>query len=109
MLNKKGVYNRSKLTRMVVDEDWERKVWIESWESKSETGEESVDHRMMSKSRKVKNKELPTEPAKKRRVEQPKPLFTFETGDQNEMLPEGWTVRVKSNITEWFSKVRTEC
>ena len=27
VLNKKGTYNRCKLTRMVVDTEWEDKVW----------------------------------------------------------------------------------
>ena len=32
VLNKKGMYNTCKLTRMVVDKDWDKKVWEESWE-----------------------------------------------------------------------------
>ena len=32
VLNSVGVYNRSKLTRLVVDHDWDKKVWEESWE-----------------------------------------------------------------------------
>ena len=32
MLNKKGVYNRYKLTRMVIDTEWEDKVRKESLE-----------------------------------------------------------------------------
>ena len=32
VLNKKGLYNRCKLTRMVVDQEWEDKVWKESWQ-----------------------------------------------------------------------------
>ena len=109
LLNKKGIYNRSKLTRMVVDEEWEKEVWTEAWEGKVETAEEVIDQRVMSKSRKTKNKELPTKPAKKRKVEQPKPQFTWESVKQDEMLPEGWTARVsKPNIAEWFRKVRTE-
>ena len=31
VLNKKGMYNRCKLTRMVVDLEWESKVWNEAW------------------------------------------------------------------------------
>ena len=31
VLNKQGVYNRCKLTRLVVDEEWEQKVWKEAW------------------------------------------------------------------------------
>ena len=33
-LNSSGVYNRCKLTRLVVDTDWDKRVWEESWESK---------------------------------------------------------------------------
>ena len=32
VLNKKGLYSRCKLTRLVVDEVWELKVWQESWQ-----------------------------------------------------------------------------
>ena len=32
VLNKKGLYNRCKLTRLVVDEEWDQKVWQESWQ-----------------------------------------------------------------------------
>ena len=32
VLNKKVLYNRCKLTRLVVDEEWELKVWQESWQ-----------------------------------------------------------------------------
>ena len=31
VLNKKGMYNRCKLTRMVVDQEWENQVWKEAW------------------------------------------------------------------------------
>ena len=31
VLNKQGMYNRCKLTRLVVDEEWEQKVWKDSW------------------------------------------------------------------------------
>ena len=36
VLNKKGLYNRCKLTRLVVDEEWEEKVWKDAW-AKRET------------------------------------------------------------------------
>ena len=42
VLNKKGTYNRCKLTRLVVDSEWEEKVWKESWaqgEQVSSSGE----------------------------------------------------------------------
>ena len=31
VLNKKGLYNRCRLTKLVVDQEWEQKVWEESW------------------------------------------------------------------------------
>ena len=34
VLNKKGMYNRCKLTRMVVDQEWENKVWKDAWASR---------------------------------------------------------------------------
>ena len=36
VLNKKGTYNRCKLTRLVVDTEWEDRVWRESWASREE-------------------------------------------------------------------------
>jgi hypothetical protein len=39
VLNKKGTYNRCKLTRMVVDEEWDKKVWEEAWEPRPEKEE----------------------------------------------------------------------
>ena len=39
VLNKKGTFNRCKLTRMVVDEEWEKKVWEEAWEPREEREE----------------------------------------------------------------------
>ena len=32
VLNSAGVYNRCKLTRLVVDTDWDKKVWNNSWQ-----------------------------------------------------------------------------
>ena len=45
VLNRKGTYNRCKLTRLVVvDLDWEKKVWEESWQTrKVAEGEEGGD------------------------------------------------------------------
>ena len=31
-LNSTGVYNRCKLTRLVVDSDWDKKVWDANWQ-----------------------------------------------------------------------------
>ena len=39
VLNVKGVYNRSKLTRLVDDEEWDRKVWADAWNDNREIEE----------------------------------------------------------------------
>ena len=39
VLNKKGTYNRCKLTRMGVDEERDKKVWEEAWEPRHEKEE----------------------------------------------------------------------
>ena len=36
VLNKKGMFNRCKLTRMVVDTEWDKKVWEAAWEPRAE-------------------------------------------------------------------------
>ena len=36
ILNKKGMFNRCKLTRMVVDTEWDKEVWDAAWEEKPE-------------------------------------------------------------------------
>ena len=33
-LNSAGVYNRCKLTRLVVDREWDKEVWDENWQSR---------------------------------------------------------------------------
>ena len=43
VLNKKGTYNRCKLTRLVVDRDWEDQVWKESWMPRGEPVREDQD------------------------------------------------------------------
>ena len=35
VLNRKGMYNRCKLTRLVVDPDREKKVWEEAWQTRT--------------------------------------------------------------------------
>jgi hypothetical protein len=40
VLNKKGTFNRCKLTRLVVDTEWEDRVWKESWAPREEPSEE---------------------------------------------------------------------
>jgi hypothetical protein len=51
VLNKKGMYNRCKLTRMVVDEEWENRVWKESWATKDTVVDEECLERPQSSKR----------------------------------------------------------
>ena len=51
MLNKKGMFNRCKLTRMVIDTEWDTKVWEESWEPRLEP---NVDEHSLVESNKSK-------------------------------------------------------
>ena len=43
VLNKKGTYNRCKLTRLVVDSEWEEQVWKESWVPREEPAKEDQE------------------------------------------------------------------
>ena len=54
VLNKKGTYNRCKLTRMVIDEEWDKKVWEEAWEQR---GEEDEIGETLTETTKSKRKE----------------------------------------------------
>ena len=53
ILNKKGMFNRCKLTRMVVDSEWDQKVWEEAWEPRpgGDVEEEILKTSVKSKSR----------------------------------------------------------
>ena len=42
VLNVKGLYNRSKLTRLVVDEEWDKKVWAEAWVQNTEIERDEI-------------------------------------------------------------------
>ena len=69
VLNKQGTYNRCKLTRLVVDEEWERKKWSEAWAPRvievdesgiradSAKGKKKGEDIPKSKGRKVENEE----------------------------------------------------
>ena len=52
VLNKQGIYNRCKLTKLVVDEEWEQRVWKESWEPRVVKVDEEGIRAEGSKSRK---------------------------------------------------------
>ena len=67
VLNIKGTYNRCKLTRLVVDEEWEQKVWKESWEPRVVTTEEDSIRAESGKGRKM---EEDNAMSKKRKVAQ---------------------------------------
>ena len=43
ILNRKGEYNRSSLTRLVLDRDWEKKRWEKSWETEDKETELSLE------------------------------------------------------------------
>ena len=43
VLKKKGTYNRCKLTRLVVDSEWEEQVWKESWVTREEPVKEDQE------------------------------------------------------------------
>ena len=51
VLNKKGMYNRCKLTRMVVDQEWEDRVWKEAWAVQDPVVEEECLERAVSSKR----------------------------------------------------------
>ena len=82
VLNSVGVYNRSKLTRLVIDQDWDKLVLDESWEKKSrqdrinlaisEEGASSLED-APDRSRKSRKKEAPEQENqgnKKRKLEE---------------------------------------
>jgi hypothetical protein len=52
VLNKKGLYNRGKLTRLVVDEEWELKVGQESWQPRGVNTDDEEYKRAEKKARK---------------------------------------------------------
>ena len=68
VLNVKGVYNRSKLTRLVVDEDWDKKVWKESWNANNADPEElEINENTLNASKKNKKRKDDKNPNPKRR------------------------------------------
>ena len=49
-MNKRGMYNRCKLTRLVVDCEWEERMWKEAWAPRVVTiDEECVGESMTNK------------------------------------------------------------
>ena len=67
VLNKKGVYYRCKLTRLVIDSEWDDQTWKESWEP---TEMEDVNEECIGESSKAKRKDPGRgEKCKRRKVE----------------------------------------
>ena len=52
VLNKRGMYNRCKLTRLVVDCEWEERMWKEAWAPRVVTIDEECVMEGMSNKRK---------------------------------------------------------
>ena len=52
VLNKKGMYNKCKLTRLVVDSEWEERMWKEAWAQRVVTTAEECVGENKSSSRK---------------------------------------------------------
>ena len=70
VLNKKGMYNRCKLTRMVLDTEWEDKVWEESWQYSSKwEGEQTESDQDLQESSRLKRKKGSTGPRKRAKLE----------------------------------------
>ena len=61
VLNSVGVFNRSKLTRLVVDKDWDKKVWDDSWERRTiqERITQSLSEDGVEKLKEVSDNRLP--------------------------------------------------
>ena len=80
VLNSVGVYNRSKLTRLVIDKDWDKLVWEESWEKKnrqdkinlglSEEGASSLEDAPARSGKSRKREAQEKEVNKKRKIEE---------------------------------------
>ena len=66
VLNRKGEFNRCGLTRLVIDNKWEREKWEKAWEDKGEGEDPLCD---LTESRKTKPGSLLSDrPVKRRRI-----------------------------------------
>jgi hypothetical protein len=68
ILNKKGMFNRCKLTRMVVDSEWEKEVWEEAWEPRP--GEEVNEDALRATGKTKSRQEESSTTAKRARKEE---------------------------------------
>ena len=112
ILNKKGMFNRCKLTRLVVDTEWDNKVWEESWEPRTEP---EMDEDSLRESQKAKRGS--GEGAAKKRIMRESHGVVWgeemlpEDGSRNDFLregltrPEGTTVQTRVKVytgVEWM-------
>jgi hypothetical protein len=112
ILNKKGMFNRCKLTRLVVDTEWDNKVWEESWEPRTEP---EMDEDSLRESQKAKRGSM--EGAAKKRIMRESHGVVWgeemlpEDGSRNDFLregltrPEGTTVQTRVKVytgVEWM-------
>ena len=86
VLNSVGVYNRSKLTRLVVDSDWDKKVFASNWlvnepyvkdETSNETGIETMRQRGKKRLTTSKESEEPQQKLRKKRKLMNQPELTW--------------------------------
>ena len=103
VLNLKGVYNGSKLLRLVEDEEWDKKVWADSWSERAENQEVSAEDGVLRVQNKNKKKyqDHDKPPAKRRKgysqkelnseVEKIQPLGNNSNvwGDKQDSISEG--------------------
>ena len=82
VLNKRGEFSRSKLTRVRVDDAWEKSVWEENWEIREE---KIVDEESVRDSNVKRGGQGGREGAKKRKVESAEGVVWGEQVSQEEL------------------------
>ena len=80
VLNKKGMYNRCKLTRLVVDSEWEERMWKESWAKRVVT----IDEECVGESNSSKRKETVRGSKKRIKLDQIEEVPWGEVGSAEE-------------------------
>ena len=70
VLNKKGVYNRCKLTRLVIDKEWDKKVWEAAWENKTNTDQTVLEQDLREATKKKREPEVGRKGRKKQKLEE---------------------------------------
>ena len=85
VLNKKGMFNRCKLTRMIVDREWDKEVWEAAW---VESPEEELDMGCMKKSGKSKLRAEEKRPTKRAKREDEEGIVWGEQTSQEDKARE---------------------